>query len=106
MNNSLIPPINPNTYNSKVINEKTNKTLKQLFKGKINGSFLIKIKSSVIIKLSTQLLEYYNFRFDSERIVTGHDETPEYDICRMIVGIHSHHSIFLSKEEIRNNEKS
>lgn len=106
MNNSLIPPINPNTFNPKVINEETNKTLKQLFKGKINGSFLIKIKSSVIIKLSTQLLEYYNFRFDSERIVTGHDETPEYDICRMIVGIHRHHSIFLSKEEIRNNEKS
>lgn len=106
MNNSIIPPINPNTFNPKVINEETNKTLKQLFKGRINGSFLIKIKSSVIIKLSTQLLEYYNFRFDSERIVTGHDETPEYDICRMIVGIHRHHSIFLSKEEIRNNEKS
>lgn len=106
MNNSIIPPINPNTFNPKVINEETNKTLKQLFKGKINGNFLIKIKSSVIIKLSTQLLEYYNFRFDSERIVTGHDETPEYDICRMIVGIHRHHSIFLSKEEIRNNEKS
>lgn len=106
MNNSIIPPINPNTFNPKVINEETNKTLKQLFKGKINGSFLIKIKSSVIIKLSTQLLEYYNFRFDSERIVTGHDETPEYDICRMIVGIHRHHSIFLSKEEIRDNEKS
>ena len=106
MNNLIIPPINPNTFNPKVINEETNKTLKQLFKGKINGNFLIKIKSSVIIKLSTQLLEYYNFRFDSERIVTGHDETPEYDICRMIVGIHRHHSIFLSKEEIRNNEKS
>lgn len=106
MNNSLIPPINPNMFNPNVINEETNKTLKQLFKGKINGSFLIKIKSSVIIKLGIQLLEYYNFHFDSERIVTGRDETPEYDICRMIVGIHRHHSIFLSKEEIRNNEKS
>lgn len=106
MNNSLIPPINPNMFNPNVINEETNKTLKQLFKGKINGSFLIKIKSTVIIKLSIQLLEYYNFHFDSERIVTGRDETSEYDICRMIVGIHRHHSIFLSKEEIRNNEKS
>ena len=106
MNNSLIPPINPNMFNPNVINEETNKTLKQLFKGKINGSFLIKIKSAVIIKLGIQLLDYYNIRFDSERIVTGRDETPEYDICRMIVGIHRHHSIFLSKEEIRNNEKS
>ena len=93
-------------FNPNVINEETNKTLKQLFKGKINGSFLIKIKSSVIIKLGIQLLEYYNFHFDSERIVTGRDETTEYDICRMIVGIHRHHSIFLSKGEIRNNEKS
>ena len=105
MNNSL-PPINPNMFNPNIINEETNKTLKQLFKGKINGSFLIKIKSAVIIKLSTQLLEYYNFHFDSERIVTGRDETPEYDICRTIVGLHRHHSIFLTKEEIRNNEKS
>ena len=34
MNNSLIPPINPNTFNPKVINEETNKPLKQLFRDK------------------------------------------------------------------------
>lgn len=88
------------------ITQETNKTLKQLFKDKINGSFLIKIKSNVINELRCQLLNYYNFIFNNIRMVTGTDETPEYDICRIIIGVHRHHSIFLNKEDIRSNEKS
>lgn len=106
MSNSIIPLFSQMMLNPNAINEETNKTLKQLFKSKINGSFLIKIKNAVVCKLGTQFLEYYPIRFDSARLVTGRDETPEYDICRIIVGIHRHHSIFLSKEEIRSNEKS
>lgn len=106
MNNPIIPPFNPMMFDPNAINEETNKTLKRLFKGRINGSFLIKIKSAVMGKLRIQLFEYYNIRFDSERLVTGSNETIEYDICRIIVGIHRHHSIFLTKEEIRSNEKS
>lgn len=106
MNNSIIPPFNPMMFNPNAINEETNKTLKQLFKDKINGSFLIKIKSAVMSKLSIKLFEYYYIRLDSERLVTGSNETIEYDICRIIVGIHRHHSIFHTKEEIRSNEKN
>ncbi|MDE6208958.1 MAG: hypothetical protein K2M73_04690 [Lachnospiraceae bacterium] len=106
MNNSIIPTFTPMMFDPNAINEETNKTLKQLFKGKMNGSFLIKIKSSVICELGINFLEYYHIHFDSARLVTGSDETPEYDICRIIFGIHRHHSIFLTKEEIRSNEKS
>lgn len=106
MNNPIIPSFNPTMFDINAINKETNNTLKQLFQCKINGSFLIKIKSTIMCKLSIQLFEYYCMRFDSERLVTGSNETIEYDICRIIVGIHRHHSIFLTKEEIRSNEKS
>lgn len=91
---------------AKAITEENNKTIRQLFKKKINGSFLIRIKSEVLNKIGPDLFNYYSMNFDNAKIVTGRDETPEYDICRIIVGVHKHNSIFLTKEEIRNNEKN
>lgn len=90
---------------AKAITEENNKTIRQLFKDKINGSFLIRIKSAVLNKIGPDLFNYYSMNFNNAKIVTGRDETPEYDICRIIVGVHKHNSIFLTKEEIRNNEK-
>ena len=90
---------------AKAITEENNKTIRQLFKDKINGSFLIRIKSEVLNKIGPDLFNYYSMNFNNAKIVTGRDETPEYDICRIIVGVHKHNSIFLTKEEIRNNEK-
>lgn len=52
------------------------------------------------------LIKYYDFRWSDVRMITGIEEAAEYDICRMIVGIHKAHSIFLSDNEIRKNEKS
>ena len=91
---------------AKSISDKNNKTIKELFKDKINGSFLIKIKSEVLNKIAPDLLNYYPFQFDNKKILTGTDETPEYDICRIIVGVHRHHSIFLSEQEIRENQRN
>lgn len=90
---------------AKAITEENNKTIRKLFKDKINGSFLIRIKSEVLNKIGPNLFNYYSMNFDNAKIVTGRDETPEYDICKIIVGIHKHNSIFLTKEEIRKNEK-
>ena len=91
---------------AKSISEENNKTIKELFKDKINGSFLIKIKSEVLNKMALELFNYYPFQFDNKKILTGTDETPEYDICRIIVGVHRHHSIFLSEQEIRENQRN
>lgn len=88
------------------ISENNHRALKQIFKDKINGGFLIKTEAAVLSELGPHILKYYPISFNYEAIVTGMDETPEYDICRMIVGTHRHHSVFLSKEEIRSNEKS
>lgn len=91
---------------AKSISDENNKTIKELFKDKIKGSFLIKIKSEVLNKIALDLFNYYPFQFDNKKILTGTDETPEYDICRIIVGVHRHHSIFLSEQEIRENQRN
>ena len=91
---------------AKSISDENNKTIKELFKDKIKGSFLIKIKSEVLNKMALDLFNYYPFQFDNKKILTGTDETPEYDICRIIVGVHRHHSIFLSEQEIRENQRN
>lgn len=91
---------------AKSISDENNKTIKELFKDKIKGSFLIKIKSEVLNKIALDLFNYYPFQFDNKKILTGTDETPEYDICRIIVGVHRHHSIFLSEQKIRENQRN
>ncbi len=82
-----------------------NDIIKNIFHSKINGSFLIKIKNQVIKKLGPELLKIFPFSLNESQLVTGVNWTPEYDICRMIIGVHRHHSIFLTKEEIRNNQR-
>lgn len=106
MMNSIGCQFNPTMFDANAINKETNKILKQLFKNKINGSFLIKIKSTVICELGNQMFKYYPNILNYSAMITGKEETIEYDICRIIIGTHRHHSIFLSKEEIRNNEKN
>ena len=59
----------------------------------------------VIEKIGLELLDYYQMNLPTgSTIVMGQNETPDYDICRIIVGCHRHHSIFLSKETIKRNQ--
>ena len=105
MKNSISPLPNLPQL-AQAISKSNNETLRELFKGKINGNFLIKIKSEVLNKLGAEVFEYYPISFDNSRIITGNDETPEYDICKIIVGVNRHHSIFLSGVEICRNQKN
>lgn len=90
-----------------VIAEQHNTALRDMFKEKIKGYFLIDIKDRVMKALRFDgLIKYYDFRWSEERLVTGIGGAAEYDICRIIVGIHKAKSIFLSDNEIRKNEKS
>lgn len=97
-------PVMPNF---KAVVEQNNAALERVFKGRIKGRFLIDIKDQVMKDLGLEnLMKYYDFRWSAERMITGIEEAAEYDICRMIVGIHRAHSVFLSKDEIRKNERS
>lgn len=105
MDNLVKPSINAIEF-AQNIQSANNKALRELFKTKINSSFLIKIKSMVLLKLGPDLFRYYPIRFDNATMVSGNEETPEYDICRIIIGVHRHHSIFLSEHEIRKMQRS
>lgn len=91
----------------KDIFEKNNIALKSLFKGRIKGYFLIGVKEQVLKALGYENLNrYYDFSFSGERLIMGYGTAAEYDICRIIVGIHKAKSIFLSDNDIRKNERS
>ncbi|MBD5554520.1 MAG: hypothetical protein HDQ95_04015 [Roseburia sp.] len=105
-NFSVLPVVDPHTV-LKNIAEQNNVALKHVFGKRIRGNFLIKIKDQVLKELGPEnLRKYFNFYWSDVEMITGTGEAPEYDICRMIVGIHRAYSIFLSKQEIRENEKS
>ena len=102
--NPLLSPSSMQLANE--ILKENNKTLKQIFKGKINSSFLIKIKNTVLDTLGEQLYQFMPLQLGHTHLLTGNVGTHEYDICRMIVGTHLHHSIFLTKDEIQNHQKN
>lgn len=63
------------------------------------------MKKQIFNTIGAEVFQYYDFKWSSENILTGKDDLPEYDVCRFIVGIHQAHSIFLSADEIRKNER-
>ncbi len=97
----------PLMVNLKAVAEQNNSVLRRIFKEKIRGYFLIDIKNLVLEALGWEnLIKYYDFSWSEVRMITGIGEAAEFDICRMIVGIHRSHSIFLSDDQKRKNEKS
>ena len=89
------------------IEQQNNRTIKELFKGYIKGSFLIDIKYRVIKELGVKLLTLYDFNFQHHinDLVTPKDTNSEYDICKHIVGVHRANTIFLTSEERIQKEK-
>lgn len=103
---SIMPFMNPHNV-LKEVAEQNNIAIKHIFGEKIRGSFLIKIKDQVLKELGLEnFRRYYDFRWSNVEMITGLGEAPEYDICRIVVGIHRAYSVFCSKQEIRENEKN
>lgn len=106
-NQGFIPLPFMDPHAVKNIAEQNNTALKRIFGERIRKNFLIQIKEQVLKELGFEnLMRYYDLRWSDEEMITGNGEAPEYDICRMIVGIHRAYSIFLSRQEVRENEKS
>jgi len=82
-----------------------NRVFKKLFANEINGSFLISTKESVLEILGEEILKLYDFDFSEEKLWTGFDNVVDYEICKMIVGVHHAHNLFNSKEDIVSCEK-
>ena len=90
-------PMLPNNFSqiAERIQRQNNRSLKDLFKNDIRGSFLIEIKYRVFNVIAERFFELYDLRWSDERMVTGIGPEPEYDICKHIVGVHKANTIFL-----------
>ncbi len=94
-----------NYFNPNSLIEENKRALKLLFKGKINTSFLIKIKSQIEKIVGPEIFKYYDMQPNNLKFVTASAEAPEYEICRMIVGTHKHNTLFFTSDKVREKEK-
>ncbi len=81
------------------------KTIRRIFGKYIKGNFLIEMKYLIVYSFP-ELLQYYDFQINMEKVMTGGHVAFEYDICKMIIGCHSSNAIFLSEEERISLEKN
>ena len=100
-------PNNPLDFQKSVENFSriTDKAFKDIFKGEIRGSFLIEIMSKVNTALGPYLFQLYDFNLNNEKLATGFGGTFEYEICKIIIGIHHADTVFLTEDEIRAKRK-
>lgn len=97
-------PLNP-FQGSKELQKDTKLALRNLFKKEINPSFLIKIYYRVKEELKNDLYKYYKLpTFSVENALSGDNDNIDYDICRIIIGIHKSNIIFLDESERKKNE--
>lgn len=88
------------------INNMNQRTLKDMFRNEIRGSFLIDIKCRVQAIIAPVIFQLYDFNFTEEKMLTGSDNCIEYEICKAVIGVHHANTIFLTKEERSTKEKN
>ena len=72
---SLMFSLFPIIFYPQAFAEHLNVVLKHMFKGRIEGYFLIDIKDRVMKALGrTGLIKYYDFHWSVEQVVTGMEE--------------------------------
>ena len=84
---------------------KDNKELKDIFRNEIKGNFLIDIKSRVEAAIGPVILNFYDFDYSEKAVLTGNDSTVQYELCKMIVGVHHSNTVFLSEAERSQKER-
>ncbi len=80
------------------------KNLKMLFSGKIKGSLLIEIKNRVVEKIAPKFAQYFYCDVTQAKIVSNSfDLAIDFEICKIIVGIHQSNLVFANDEQTRSN---
>ncbi|MBO4694514.1 MAG: hypothetical protein J5656_01125 [Clostridia bacterium] len=90
--------------NEKKVAEKMMKeresVLKEIFKHKIKPNFLIYMLNKVKNEMGTELGHYFDFSVSIEKTVKWDFVSPDYEICRMIVGVHRSKTLLLEEEPL------
>ena len=84
---------------AKQVQKENEQALKRLFNSKIKQSFLIDILHRVESIILPDISKYYDMSINNEKLVSGDMGGIEYEICRMIVGVHRSNCIFITEEE-------
>lgn len=84
-----------------------NKAIKELFRGKISGNFLIEVFYDILGDLSTKgdLFSFFNMGLDQQSFTKGDHDSVDYEICRYIIGAHRSNVIFLNEKELAEKQK-
>lgn len=88
------------------INKESTKALRNIFKGEIKETFLIKVLD-LVKKSHIDILDQYRTVLNSnfESYLQGTDINMDYDLCCHIVGIHKSNTLFCSEDEIGKLQK-
>ncbi len=93
-------PLDPFKYNNiNQLNKDYDRALRNVFRNEIKGNFLIKIYHNVLDKISHELNKYYPINCSLESSIVGCADMFQYDICKMIVGLHKSNMIFVPETE-------
>lgn len=106
LNDDLITPDSNVRRIFEQIHNTNERTLKDMFRDEIRGSFLIDIKSRVETFIAPVMMQLYDFNFNEEKMITGADNCIEYEVCKAVIGVHHANTVFLTKEERSSKEKN
>ena len=89
----------------KQMNKENDQALRKIFDSKIKQNFLIDVMHKVKNEVGLDISKYYDLSLSVENMVTGNSAAVDFDICRMIVGIHRSNCIFIDDSKRTSMEK-
>ena len=91
-----------NVFNLEEYKRERNIAIRNLYRGEIDTSFLVKIFNKVFDGISKDLFKYYAPpTFSMKDAIAKNNDSIESDICKIIIGIHKSNMIFVPKSEQR-----
>lgn len=108
MNNHVFDPMAMDfaLKQMKQIQKENEQSLRRLFDKKIKQNFLIEMLHKVLDTMGADVTKYYDLTINNDKMISGDMGGIEYEICRIITGIHRSNSIFLDDSKRTTNEKS
>ena len=108
MNNQMFDPraMQLALEQMKQIQRENEQSLRRMFDSKIKQNFLIDMLHRVTDSMGPDVAKYYDLTINTDKMISGDMGGIEYEICRIIVGLHRSNSIFLDDYNRTSNEKS
>ena len=97
--NRPLPPPQAVQKQFEQYNNAMEQALKFIFKAEIRSSFLLEIRRNVLAAILPEIRQLYDLNITPEKLVAGQTISIDYEISRVIIGAHHANTIFLTREE-------